>query len=158
MSNKTSSKNLKYKIVGYTRSEVGERHNHLWQTPPDNCFISKTKLELYLQQARKNKKRTVYIKQLNSHCHALAFDDYSAWDCVNGWTSPATKSVNEQQIGGDHYKSKSIQPWDFIIANNLGFCEGNAIKYICRWKEKNGIEDLQKAKHYIDKLIEAQNQ
>lgn len=57
------------------------------------------------------------------------------------------------QIGGDHYK-KSIQPWDFIIANDLGFLEGNIIKYITRWKDKGGVEDLQKARHYIDKLIE----
>jgi hypothetical protein len=58
------------------------------------------------------------------------------------------------QIGGDHYKSMAIQPVEFIIANDLGFCEGNAIKYICRYKSKGGIEDLKKAKHYIDMLIE----
>jgi Protein of unknwon function (DUF3310) len=58
------------------------------------------------------------------------------------------------QIGGDHYKSMQIQPIEFIIANGLGFCEGSAIKYICRYKRKGGIEDLKKAKHYIDMLIE----
>jgi len=60
----------------------------------------------------------------------------------------------DQQIGGDHYKSMAIQPVEFIIANDLGFCEGNAIKYICRYKSKNGIEDLEKAKHYLNMLIE----
>lgn len=63
-------------------------------------------------------------------------------------------NANSTQVGGDHYKTKPIQPWDYIIANGLGFCEGNAIKYISRWREKNGVEDLKKARHYIDKLIE----
>lgn len=66
-------------------------------------------------------------------------------------------SANDIQHGGDHYKVKKIQPWDFIIANNIGFLEGNAIKYISRWREKGGIEDLEKAKHYIDKLIEVES-
>jgi hypothetical protein len=63
-------------------------------------------------------------------------------------------SANENQIGGDHYKNKVIQPWDFIVGNSLGFLEGNAIKYICRYKDKGGIDDLMKAKHYLEKLIE----
>ena len=60
----------------------------------------------------------------------------------------------ETQIGGDHYKELSIQPIEYILANKLGFCEGNIIKYITRYKSKNGLEDLKKAKHYIDMLIE----
>ena len=52
----------------------------------------------------------------------------------------------------DHYDYE-IQPVDFILANNIPFCEGNVIKYICRWKMKNGREDLLKARHYIDMLI-----
>lgn len=59
------------------------------------------------------------------------------------------------QIGGDHYSKMKIQPTEFITANNLGFCEGNAIKYVCRHGAKNGKEDLLKAKHYIDLLIAA---
>lgn len=66
-------------------------------------------------------------------------------------------NANENQIGGYHYKTKKIQPWDFIAANNLGYFEGNIIKYVSRWKEKNGIEDLRKARHYLDKLIELQS-
>lgn len=60
----------------------------------------------------------------------------------------------ETQVGGDHYKELSIQPIEYILANKLGFCEGNVIKYITRYKSKNGLEDLKKAKHYIDMLIE----
>ena len=60
----------------------------------------------------------------------------------------------ETQIGGNHYKELSIQPIEYILANKLGFCEGNVVKYITRYKSKNGLEDLKKAKHYIDMLIE----
>ena len=63
-------------------------------------------------------------------------------------------SANETQVGGDHYKDRKIQPWDFITANNMGFLEGNVIKYVSRHKEKHGVEDLKKARHYLDKLIE----
>lgn len=63
-------------------------------------------------------------------------------------------SANEIQVGGDHYKLKTIQPWDFIAANNLGFFEGNIVKYITRWRDKAGVDDLRKAKHYLEKLIE----
>ena len=62
-----------------------------------------------------------------------------------------------EQIGGTHYSNLAIEPIDFIIANNLGFCEGNVIKYISRWKAKNGVEDLEKARWYIDFLIEVEN-
>ena len=63
-------------------------------------------------------------------------------------------SANEQQVGGTHYKAKSIQPWDYIAANEIGYFEGNIIKYVSRWKEKGGVDDLKKARHYLDKLIE----
>lgn len=58
------------------------------------------------------------------------------------------------QVGGSHYKQMAIQPVEFIHANNIGYIEGCIIKYICRYKNKNGIEDLQKIKHYVDLLIE----
>lgn len=53
----------------------------------------------------------------------------------------------------NHY-DHAIQPVDFILANGIPFCEGNVIKYICRWRDKNGREDLMKARHYIDILID----
>ena len=59
-----------------------------------------------------------------------------------------------KQIGGTYYKDFKIQPIEFIHKNNLGFIQGCIIKYICRYKLKNGIEDLEKAKHYIDLLKE----
>ncbi len=60
----------------------------------------------------------------------------------------------DKQEGGSHYKCFTIQPVEFITKNNLGFCEGNVIKYVCRYKMKNGIEDLRKAKHYLELLAE----
>ena len=59
-----------------------------------------------------------------------------------------------KQIGGDHYRGGGIQPVQYIEANGLGFCEGNVIKYVSRHRHKNGAEDLKKARHYIDLLLE----
>jgi UDP-3-O-acyl-N-acetylglucosamine deacetylase len=63
-------------------------------------------------------------------------------------------SANEQQHGGSHYKELKIQPWDFIDANEIPFLEGCAIKYLTRWRDKGGVEDLKKAIHFIEKRIE----
>ena len=60
----------------------------------------------------------------------------------------------EKQVSGDHYKDMNIQPVEFIYANGIGYFEGNVIKYICRWRKKNGLADLEKAKHYIELLLE----
>jgi len=57
------------------------------------------------------------------------------------------------QIGGSHYKDLEIQPIDYILGNQLGYAEGNVVKYVSRWRDKGGIEDLRKAKQYIDFLI-----
>ena len=64
--------------------------------------------------------------------------------------------ANTKQIAGDHYKGKGIQPWDYVAANDLGYFEGTAIKYLTRWKDKGGVDDLRKAVHFIEKLIELQ--
>lgn len=61
---------------------------------------------------------------------------------------------NQKQVGGDHYKNLQIQTWDYIAQNDIGYLEGCAIKYLSRWKSKGEVQDLQKARHYIDKLIE----
>ena len=61
------------------------------------------------------------------------------------------------QIGGGHYKDLTIQPIEYIHANSLGFAEGSVIKYVSRWRFKNGIQDLEKARHFIDMLIELES-
>ena len=63
-------------------------------------------------------------------------------------------NANEIQVAGTHYKDKAIQPWDYIVSNNMGYLEGNIIKYVSRWKDKGGVADLKKAQHYLQKLIE----
>ena len=62
--------------------------------------------------------------------------------------------VNPVTTDPRHYNKLRIEPWDFIQQNKLDFFEGNVVKYICRWKEKGGIEDLQKARTYLERLIE----
>ena len=68
-------------------------------------------------------------------------------------TGNSTSALATQE-GGNHYKNLAIQPVEFIHANNIPYMEGNIIKYVTRWRSKNGIADLRKARHYIDLLIE----
>ena len=59
-----------------------------------------------------------------------------------------------KQVGGDHYTKLQISPWEVIDANELDYFQGNVIKYVMRYKDKNGVEDLKKAKHYLEYMIE----
>lgn len=66
-------------------------------------------------------------------------------------------TASKKQIGGSHYKGLIVQPAEFIHKNGLGFLEGNVIKYVCRHRVKHGTTgyvDLEKARHYIDLLLE----
>ena len=62
--------------------------------------------------------------------------------------------ASDKQVGGNHYKQYEIQPIEFITKNNIPYIEGNIIKYILRWRDKNGVEDLDKCIHYIELLKE----
>lgn len=62
-------------------------------------------------------------------------------------------SANDKQVAGDHYKSK-IQHWDYVLANDLDYFQAQITKYVTRWKKKNGLVDLQKALHFLEKYIE----
>jgi hypothetical protein len=62
--------------------------------------------------------------------------------------------ANDMQVGGSHYKGRATQHWDVIDRNGIGYLEGVATKYLCRWREKNGLQDLEKAEHYVVKLME----
>ena len=64
-------------------------------------------------------------------------------------------SANEKQVGGSHYKAP-IECWDYILANNIGYLEGTAIKYLTRWRKKGGLNDIKKAIHFLEKLIETE--
>lgn len=63
-------------------------------------------------------------------------------------------SALSTQVSGDHYKSLKIQPIEFIHANGIPFAEGSVIKYVTRWRDKGGLADLEKAKHFLELLIE----
>lgn len=71
-------------------------------------------------------------------------------------TEPAPQGANARQEGGSHYKQFQYETWDVITDWGLGYLDGNAVKYLSRWRHKNGIEDLKKARHYIDKLLEVE--
>ncbi len=62
-----------------------------------------------------------------------------------------------KQVSGEHYKSLAIQPIEYIHANHIPFAEGSVIKYMTRWRDKGGLADLEKAKHFIELLIELEN-
>lgn len=62
--------------------------------------------------------------------------------------------ASQNQVGGNHYQGLQIQPHVFAHANGIGFHEASAIKYLCRWKDKGGLQDLRKAVHFIELLIE----
>lgn len=62
--------------------------------------------------------------------------------------------ATQEQIGGSHYKDMPIQPVEFIHKNGIPYIEGSVIKYVSRWRKKGGVEDLKKARHFLDLLIE----
>lgn len=62
-----------------------------------------------------------------------------------------------EQVGGSHYKDMAIQPVEYIHRNGLGFIEGCVVKYVTRWRAKGGVEDLKKARHFLDLLIEMES-
>jgi len=78
-------------------------------------------------------------------------------------TAPDTPAFMTQasalsvQCGGSHYKKMAIQPVEFIHANGIPFIEGNIIKYATRWRDKGGLQDLEKIKHFADILIELES-
>lgn len=76
------------------------------------------------------------------------FEDYIA----------AAEEIDQETIDPPHYNTHAIQPIEYIMANNLPFCEGNVVKYISRWREKNGISDLRKCRQYIDFLIKQEEE
>jgi hypothetical protein len=73
---------------------------------------------------------------------------------VTTGTDSPSPAPNTEQVGGEHYRKLAIQPWDFVIANKLDYFQGSIIKYITRWRDKNGVEDLYKARHFLNKYIQ----
>ncbi len=63
-------------------------------------------------------------------------------------------AANERQVGGSHYKTGTIQHWDIVAQHKLDYFQGQVTKYVMRWKFKGGIQDLEKAQHFLEKYIE----
>lgn len=92
------------------------------------------------------------------HCHNCgSANGHEHW-CIRR-RQPTGNTADAVQVGGDHYKGSAVQPWAAMEAwmsheEFCGFLRGNAIKYLARCNKKGGVEDLKKARHYIDKLVE----
>lgn len=76
---------------------------------------------------------------------------------LKGVETPAATSALSSQVSGDHYKKLKIQPIEYIHGNNIPFAEGCVIKYVSRWRDKGGVKDLEKAKHFLEMLIELES-
>jgi hypothetical protein len=84
-----------------------------------------------------------------------AVDEVVTWTAVTGDEGTvAVASALDVQVAGDHYRKMKIQPVEYIHANSIPFIEGCIIKYASRWRDKGGIRDLEKIKHFADLLIE----
>ena len=88
----------------------------------------------------------------------LGTDELEEVDNTEFIAPPPPPKPTDTQVGGNHYKDMKIQPLDFIEENNLSFSVGNIVKYVCRFDKKNGVEDLEKAKHYLEMLIKRNEQ
>jgi hypothetical protein len=94
--------------------------------------------------------------------HRVRVSVYDCGDSSEAKPQPQAKPTptraNDHQVAGSHYKTHKYETWDVILDWNLGYLDGNAVKYLSRWRLKGGIQDLKKARHYIDKLIEVEEQ
>jgi hypothetical protein len=124
--------------------------SHLNLTDFIKSMIDRAELERVWQEA-------IDEKQM-----AEAYEEYQKAEESNADPEKALrllldKQPLDHQVGGDHYKRFKIQPIEFCYENNIPFAEGNAIKYICRWRFKDGVKDLEKAKHILEMLIQMAN-
>jgi len=93
-----------------------------------------------------------------------AFDMGSDYKCLKGYktlennTTEKNMSALDKQIAGNHYKKFKIQPAEFCHKNNIPYLEATAIKYLCRWRDKGGFDDLDKAIHFIELLKEFESE
>lgn len=85
-----------------------------------------------------------------------AAEEWENTDIYDVFMEPEKTSAFERQEGGNHYKKvgQSMQPWAIIDAWNLDFYAGNVLKYLLRYQYKDGLDDLKKARHYLDRMIE----
>ena len=121
---------------GMTTAQIVEKLN----TTPAHVYVVKS--------AAKKKKERKQAQEQNRMQEPLQF--ISPITNAPVIVTPIPDAV---QVGGDHYKDNTIQVWDAIHDWGLGYFSGNVIKYVARHQKKNGVEDLKKARDYLDKLI-----
>lgn len=80
----------------------------------------------------------------------LSEDEQGSQDAA----TPQNLSANDRQVAGDHYNKRPVQHWDFVVSHDFSYLGGQATKYVSRWRDKNGVVDLQKAMHFIEKMEE----
>jgi hypothetical protein len=98
-----------------------------------------------------------YAYKLQERARATTLNTFLAESAAAEPEPEHVATALDVQVGGEHYKKMRIQPVEFIHANGIPFIEGNIIKYIVRWREKNGVKDLEKVKHYVDLLIQLES-
>lgn len=104
-----------------------------------------------------NRYHLIAQASLPSHWENIAMDKQKYNELIDERMTLKVEDVlktDDIQIGGSHYKNMPIQPIEFIVKNGIPYREANVIKYVVRFKNKNGLEDLKKARHYLDMLIE----
>ena len=122
-----------------------------YKTAPSYVYIMRARA---LKEMADNPLKPEQEEAMNNLITLSASDTLKLGVGEGGWQTTSNTGALDMQVGGDHYKKLKIQPIEFIHANNLPFIEGNIVKYITRWREKNGIKDLEKVKHYVDLLIQ----
>ena len=131
--------------MGHTMSNESQRKWVRWDGEGVPAYTGKVEVKY------RNGEKDIAKTNMFRWDHIGNSADIVAWRPVD---SEKVETALDTQIGGEHYKNYTIQPVEFITKNKLGFLEGCVIKRICRYEGKNGLEDLKKAKHEIDLLIE----
>ena len=91
---------------------------------------------------------------MSNYFHWLGNEPIKILNPNNGQVEVVKRNPLDSQIGGQHYKQYKVQPVEYAMANSLNYCQANAIKYITRYRDKNGKEDLLKAIHNLEILIQ----
>ena len=127
----------------------------------------KGKVRIFQQRQRVRDKIFFYNIPTNMYyeeidmavCHYCGLQLDARSQCPAGCHHPASAytdkaPANKTQVGGNHYKGQELEHWDIVAMFDLDYFQGQITKYVMRWKKKNGVEDLEKAKHFLEKYIE----
>ena len=147
------------KSVKVVAEKVGTTPNYVYFVKWNAAKKTAAPAKKPVKKAAKKTAKNTNIRDVVSAMHDAGMD--VKFDLVPSQQElPLTDTPNplKVQVGGDHYKCMDIQPIQYIMANDLGFLEGCIIKRISRWRDKGGIEDLEKIKHEVDLLINAERE